>query len=270
MLGKLFKHEFKETAKRLIPLNCILIVFTLLGCIFLGTNLFQQSSLALLSVSCTILYVLSIFALFVITGVYLTIRFYKTMYSNQGYLTHTLPVSTGSILNTKILVSVFWVCIATIVTILSVFALVRVAAGVSWESMDLSHMKYVFATAFGLSVPEVFFYIGMTLILSCFSVVLMVCASLSIGQLFSQHRILGSVAAFVAIYMVQQMVGTVIIFILGMQSSIFDFEGRTETAAAFPGFYRGMFGASLIELAFFSIVFYGVSYYLTKKKLNLE
>lgn len=270
MLGKLFKHEFKETAKRLIPLNCILIAFTLLGCIFLGTNLFQQKSLAVLSVSCTILYVLSIFALFIITGVYLTIRFYKTMYSNQGYLTHTLPVSTGSILNTKILVSAFWICIASIVTILSIFALVRVAAGASWESADFNQIKYVFTTAFGLSFPEVSFYIIVTLLLTCISSVLMVCASLSIGQLFSQHRILGSVAAFIAIYMVQQIAGTAIIFILGIQSSVFDFAEKAETAAAFHGFYRGIFGASLIELVFFSIAFYSISYFLTKKKLNLE
>lgn len=266
MLGKLFKHEFKETARRLIPLNFILLAFTALGCVFLKTNLFRENSLIILSLSCTMIYVLSIFALFIITGVYLTIRFYKTMYSSQGYLTHTLPVSTGAILNTKILVSVFWIGIAAVVTALSILALIRVAAGDAWQSIDLSAL---YSTA-GLSVPALFSYIGAVLILSCFSSVLMMCASLSIGQLCSQHRILGSIGAFIAIYMIQQFIGTAIIFLLGMQSFIFDFEGRAETTASFSGFYHNIFGASLAELALFSVVFYCISYYLTKKKLNLE
>ena len=270
MLGKLFKHEFKETAKRLIPLNLIILIFTALGCILIGARLFHQESLSVLSVSYIFIYILSIFALFVITGVYLTIRFYRTMYSNQGYLTHTLPVSTGSILNTKILVSAFWICIAFIITVLSIFTLVRVAAGDAWQSLDFNSFNYMISEAFGIGYGKFWFYVISILILTCFSTILMIFASLSIGQMFSQHRILGSIGAFIAIYIVQQIVGTITMFILGIQSIAFEPTEQVESAAFLSKLYHHVFTAALAESALFVVAFYGICYYLTKKKLNLE
>ena len=88
MLRKLFKHEFKETAKLLLPLDLVLLAVTVIGCILLGSSILQNESLQMLSFSCMMIYILSIFALFIITAVYLTVRFYKTMYAAQGYLTH--------------------------------------------------------------------------------------------------------------------------------------------------------------------------------------
>ncbi len=270
MLGKFIKHELKETAKHLIPLNLILVLFTVVGCILVGTGLFHQESVSVLSAFYIFIYILSIFALFIITGVYLTIRFWKTMYSNQGYLTHTLPVSTGAILNTKILVSAFWVCAAFIITVLSIFALVRVSAGDTWHSIDMSTFKYMVTSTFGIGYGTFWLYIILTLILSSFSVILMIFASLSIGQLFSQHRILGSAGAFVVLYMIQQIAGIIALCILSIQTAAFDPETQIESAAFLSKLYHGMFTSALIELIFFIVVFYGTCYYLTKKKLNLE
>ena len=117
MLGKMIKHELQETGKILIPLNLIVLGIMLLNAVFLGLDLFQKGYLKMIPTFSLMLYVLGLFALFVLTAVYLTMRFYKTMYSNQGYLTHTLPLSTTAILNTKILTAVLWLVIAFAATI---------------------------------------------------------------------------------------------------------------------------------------------------------
>lgn len=46
MLGKLFKHEFKDTGKVLLPLNLALIGVTIIGMVVLGLRIFDTDSIA--------------------------------------------------------------------------------------------------------------------------------------------------------------------------------------------------------------------------------
>ena len=46
MLGKYMKHEFKETGKLMIPLNLVILVFTLLGMVMLGSRLLSTPAMA--------------------------------------------------------------------------------------------------------------------------------------------------------------------------------------------------------------------------------
>ena len=56
-------------------------------------------------------YVLFIFAIVVATYVYLAIRFQKNLFSDEGYLTHTLPVSPTKLIWSKMLVAWAWIAI---------------------------------------------------------------------------------------------------------------------------------------------------------------
>ena len=90
MLKKLFKYEFKSTAKIMLILYAILIITTSVGSVVLySLDLDQagESKLAsILSVSAIVLYILAIFAVLIVMYVYLCVHFYRTMYSAQGYL----------------------------------------------------------------------------------------------------------------------------------------------------------------------------------------
>lgn len=269
MLGKLFKHEFRETAKPLIPLNLILVALTIIGCILLGSSFLQNDSLELLAFSSLIIYTLSIFALFIITMVYLTVRFYKTMYSSQGYLTHTLPVSAASIINTKILVASFWILVASGITFLSVLLLVRVAAGNEWNPSDFATMRNEMETVFGIGFPEMMLYIVLSIILSCFSMTLMVFASLAIGQLFGQHRIIAAIVTFIVFYIIQQMLSVIVLFILGI-GNMDDLTAAETATIDLSSFYRCTFLTGIIGAVVFCIIFYITGHYITSKHLNLE
>ena len=105
MLKKLFKYEFKSTAKIMLILYAILIITTSVGSVVLySLDLDQagESKLAsILSVSAIVLYILAIFAVLIVMYVYLCVHFYRTMYSAQGYLTHTLPGKSTCSLSRK-------------------------------------------------------------------------------------------------------------------------------------------------------------------------
>jgi len=110
MLGKLLKHEWKGIYK----VGCLFLV-ALLGVSFLGWLAFQSpmwrslaedtvyqsgvlSLLDVASVFTLFLYALMLVAASVGIMVYLAIHFYKTMYTDEGYLTHTLPVTKNKLL----------------------------------------------------------------------------------------------------------------------------------------------------------------------------
>lgn len=53
-------------------------------------------------------YVISMFAVYVGTSIFLIYRFYTSTYGDQGYLLHTLPVDTHHIILAKVSVSALW------------------------------------------------------------------------------------------------------------------------------------------------------------------
>ncbi len=264
MLGKLIKHEFKTSAKLLIPLNLIVIGITLIGCLLFRSGLLQTLHVEFLNAVFLFLYIISLFALFILTAVYLTMRFYKTMYSSQGYLTHTLPVSSASILNTKILTSVFWVLLALIITACSIWFLIRSASGVTISPEEFRILQERFFNEMGIEIGSFLATIAGTVTVSCFTSVLMIFASLSVGQLFRQYRIPAAIGACIVFYFIQQIASVILLLLLGINAM------EHASSAAQGDFTKLLLGSVTAEELLFAVAYYILCYYFTKKKLNLE
>ncbi len=263
MLGKLFKHEMQETAKLLLPLCLIVIAATLLGAVFIQTGLFENPHLTTIAAIYMILYVFSIFALFILSAIYLMIRFYKTMYSSQGYLTHTLPVSSFAVLNTKILSALIWLISVSAICILSVMTLVFNAAGYP-DSASINNIIDGISTVFNLPFAAAACLIVVAVLIFYLSAILMIYTCFSIGQLFGQYRIPAAIVAYVVLYIIQQIVSLVSLFIFGI--TVFDNVNIEQSDI----FYRHIMLLLVTEAAVFSAAYYSICQYITKKKLNLE
>ncbi len=113
MLGKLFKYEWRSISKLLLPIHGFVLLFALLSRFYFtisgGTD-------ALLNTDSTIigtLTMLLIFALVIVissiaifTYIYSGYHFYKNVFTDQGYLTNTLPVTPSQLLLSKELASI--------------------------------------------------------------------------------------------------------------------------------------------------------------------
>lgn len=276
MLGKLIKHEFKDTGKVLLPLNLALIGVTIIGMIVLGLKIFETDNIAIgfLIVALVLFYILAIVALFIVTYIYLMIRFYRSMYSSEGYLTHTLPISTFSILNTKILVSVFWAFLTMLLSVASVFALIFTALGASGElsSVDWSYfwseMEYVFGTSIGAVIGWGLLF----MLISSFSGLLMIYCSISIGQLFNKYKVGAAIVTYVIIYIVLQIVS----MIVSLSHGLFTVNNTEYYTSVYNELttFRELFGSSLtvsmIQSIVLIIIYYVTCVYISNKKLNLE
>ncbi len=280
MLGKLLKHEFRATGKLLGPLNLFLILVAIIGNIVLhfgyktadpqnALMIISNTAFSGLSIFIIAIYSLTIFTLIILTAVYLTVRFYKTMYGNQGYLTHTLPVSTTTVLNVKLLAAVFWMLVAFAIAILSLFILS--CSENPFDSITLSRLRDETLAQTGFHLEVLLLIIAVLIITVCASLVLMVCASLAIGQLFNQFRIPAAIGAYVVFYIIQQVISLLSLGSLGI-AQINALQQASGQLSVMPdsSFFHWLFCLIIIEEIAYAVIYYLICYFITKKKLNLE
>lgn len=157
MLGKLMGAEWKALWKPVVLLLGIMVAAGVVGTAsFHGveaasgyytasSSFFTSASMGLLMLSlfCGFLVWAAMVALFV----YVVVRFYRTMFTDQGYLTLTLPVSTGQLVAAKFLMAYLVVAVAGFV---STFLFSLMMTAVSAGELSLSWMFAAAGGMFGL------------------------------------------------------------------------------------------------------------------------
>lgn len=115
MLGKLFKYEIKDTS-RLIPF------FYLITAVMAGLSLLSgKLELGWFKATSSLLLLLVGIAVFVVTLVVICMRFYKNLYSNEGYLSFTLPLKPHLHLVSKAIVSFGWMLLSVLISMGAIF-----------------------------------------------------------------------------------------------------------------------------------------------------
>lgn len=115
MLGKLFKYEIKDTS-RLIPF------FYLITAVMAGLSLLSgKLELGWFKATSSVLLLLVGIAVFIVTLVVICMRFYKNLYSNEGYLSFTLPLKPHLHLVSKAIVSFGWMLLSVLISMGAIF-----------------------------------------------------------------------------------------------------------------------------------------------------
>lgn len=269
MLGKLLKHEWNATMKVLLPANGVIILMTILGRIMLGLNVFETDSeiVALIGVLCLMLYILSLFAVCIACTIYIAVRFYKTVYTDEGYLLHTLPVTSTEITWSKMLIGALWNLITSIVISASVFVLVFGCLSPGSFGEMMNQLSNLISTYLGsVFTGWVIFGIFLTILTSFYST-LWIFAAVSFGQLMSKHKVLGAFIGYAIGYIVSQVVSTVVLIISGLtnQAMLLD-----ESVDAVITYVNTTFGISFVIALVFTVLYYFFTSYMMKRRLNLD
>lgn len=270
MLGKLYKQDMKATKKLFYPSYVVFIIVFILNKVMMEIGIAFNSNNTIINyiqVLCMTLYIICIVGLFVLTSVFIVTHFYKTMSGEQGYLTHTLPVKTNTIIFSKLLNAIMWQIITTILIFLSFCVL-----SIGHVSLSDWQMVWNEFTAIFREYPEVEHFltlfvieIALTLILSLLHTPLMFYASIAIGHLFNKHKVGGAVLAYIAIYVVQQVISTISLAVCG-----FFTYNSLDNMVDFYRVYHNLMLFSLIFTTIITIIFYFITNFIFQKKLNLE
>lgn len=221
----------------------------------------------IISAIALVIYILAIFAIYCMDFVYLCYHYNKTMYSSQGYLTHTLPVSPAATFGAKILVFFTWMFISALLLVLSVVIFMQIGTGgellrelgaYSWN--DFNILAY---GLFGMSAPALLLMFLAEAVLSILQLILWITASMAIGQLFQKSRTAATILAAFCFSVASQIISTLFLVVSGYGTGMF-LEGDIDS------FMSVSTSGSLVMNAVFVAVLYGICVYINKKKLNLE
>lgn len=275
MLKKLLKYDWKSVSLLLLILHGILLVYTLIGRLGIAFGLSGAGDTMVSSVTTMygiaaglyiFVYVLFIFAIGVATYVYLAIRFQKNLFSDEGYLTHTLPVSPTKLIWSKMLVAWAWIAIDLVCVIVLVFLLVLFKE-TSGPIGDLFHEFIAIFTGDYGTQNQIFTII---LILSMLAQLFgfyttLALFSMCLGSLFKTHKILGAIVSFFGINIVFSLLSTILMFVVPAWSPV-----TYETSALTGSQQNGLFLCYLVLYLVCSVIFFLGSRYILSKKLNLE
>lgn len=268
MLGKLIKYEFKVTSKVLIPIHIFLVVITMIGILLLKTKVFQNDDMIFISIGFAGFYIFTLLAGSFAVTVYLFAHLYRNLFTKQGYLMFTLPVLPSHLLYSKSIVGFFWYILNTVTTLLSSVLLILAADGLKFFN-ELTGSKAGFAEIFGFTPVQFLLLFMIFSIVSSFYSLSVINFSILIGQLFEKYRIVAAGVTYFIIYIIQQILST----LLFMPTSYYIFSNISETntiGEALTSFYRSLFIYMVIINFILAVIFNLVSRYIINKKINLE
>lgn len=288
MLGKLLKHEWKRTWRvgGILLLGLVLVSF--FGWFSFQAPLWKSMSDSsrytgvsvwdLLSFGTLFLYIIMLIGLNYGMLIYLGVHFYKTMYTDEGYLTHTLPVSKHQLLLSKILNSALWELLMAVGIFLSVVTLllsmvqVFLPEGYSWADVwnamvhEMGYVDDMFREMFGMGKNR---YLAMTLLvqlISPFCSMTILFGAISLGQLFSKHRVLMAIVSYVGIMIVANLISSMV----RSAFSVNQISRYTSDNALVGGYVNVTMWISTVLSVVEAVGLYFVSHYVISKRLNME
>lgn len=230
---------------------------------------YRASILDALSIVTIIMYAFMLVGVMYGILIYLGVHFYRTMYTDQGYLTHTLPVTKHQLLGSKILVSGLWMMFISLAIFLSVVILISslitavMPAGYSlmeaWGEIfgALGEWSEWFRNELDFNFVRTLAVFLFSAVISPFTMVMVLFGSISVGQFFTRFRVLMAIVCYIGILIIQSILGSLLQNVVLWQSSLGIYIDSTN-----------IFNA-LINLLM-SIVLYVLSWLVISKKLNME
>ena len=296
MLSKLIKHEFRNSWRLILILNVAAIVLAF--CVMLLIRgyaqvypfMFREDAMffdwedfyAFLSTSFIILYVVFMIAANVIVYLFLSMRFYREIYSEAGYLMHALPVTKGQLLWSHLICSGLWLlefALLDVVCILIALAGIPEAYAVLFREFGAFAAELMaWAAEHPVVTVQIVVMIALTLLswlLAPFAQMLQTYCAISLGQVFKTHRVIGAVVMYFVISFATGIASQVLAFILMMSfggtMARMDMIASPLTATQMM---LGIVDVAMVIALFFSaalcVGFFLITHHWMKNRLNLE
>lgn len=281
MFVKSIKYELRSVARIIVPLLIIFLCaamimslgFMLDGRVF-GFSKKAESSETILAVLFALaegfigvgLFVLMI-AINIAVYILIIHRFYVSFFTDEGYLTFTLPVTIDCHLTVKIVSMFFWNLATLIVTLLGGL----IIFGGLYIGYTEKATEFLSGISFMLEIllsglTQTIGHIGIQVVLSVLAFLatsisqsLLIYFSICLGcMLFKKHRLLGAIVGIFAVNAIYSLVSTIGSYILTFFSLVSEVGYLVTT------------GLSIVLAIIGTIAVYRGTRYILQKKLNLD
>ena len=269
MVKKLFKHEINAYLRIMLPVYGCLMIVAILGRFI---QLFEADTTvyAVINGSSIFAYVVGVLICFGFSTFFSVVRFYKNLFTGEGYLTFTLPATPTQHLWVKLLTSLLFGFTSLIVVILS---LMVIMAGDVFNEVTkaLVYMAKIFIPKIGFHIWLYLLEGVILLILTASFGVLLYYTCISIGQLSKKNRVLCAVGVYIGYYFITQILGTIFMVVMTFLATTPFMEAIARFAVDHTyAFIHIILCILIVFTAVMSLVCFIITRHVMTKKLNLE
>lgn len=275
MLKKLLRHELIETWKiPAISISTSLIV-TMACALYFYMAPYPETDVALNVGNFALLmgYSLLMSCASLLIVVYLGIRFYKNLYTDEGYLMHTLPVCPWMLITSKALVGVLWSYLGSFLMFLTMVPVLTLALPKTAEmtNADINLVRETLSGFIGKRPLEIFFFLVPYMLVGCAFSILVLYAAISLGQLFNRHKVLASILCFLGLQALLS-TATSLLMLPGMTGVIIKHADDTQQfmAVVMPSMMRTVYIISFFADIILTAAAFWLTNYIMQKNLNLD
>lgn len=276
MLSKLLKYDLRALFKYwwIVALSSVCLTFV--GGISLKIFLYPTTNadtplVTVLAFFGLIVTVIGLSAFLMATEIFIYVRFYQNLFSDEGYLTFTLPVRRRDILNSKIISGL----IVNFLTVILLFAEILVIIIIGIDQPTL----YVWSESIGMflrgtlellgawsAVYIIEALVGILLIVTAGYLLTLICITFA-SVVAKKHKIIAAIAFY-------YITNAVISFIsqMGLMFGSVSLAGILEGIPTDSHFaVLSLMALSLVlSVGAIALALYSVEHYLLDKKLNLS
>ena len=282
MVGKLLKYDLKAYFRVLAPAYLTLWAIALANRIIqffepsiesMSAGLASATAYNIVFYSSVVAMVLAALVVLVLSFIQIIVIFYRNLFSREGYLSFTLPVSTDQHLGAKVIG-------AFIVELASILAVVVAAVIASFGEMLVECWKAFFyilgmlraeiveefgAGHFGGWTAEFIIAVFVSMVLN----ILFYYLCITLGQRAKKNRVLAAFGVFFLFYVVMQVLTTLFIIFASVNPEFFENIANLIVRNAPGSLHLCMWIAILVSAAI-AVLEYFIVRRLINRRLNLE
>lgn len=291
MLNKLIRYEWKAVSGMNVLLAAISAGVCLLGMLYLQTPMWKELVSGgsspygyagftkifgvLAGMGAMFIYVVMLSGVMFAQMIYFGVRYYGSMFSDQGYLTHTLPVKPEELLISKVFTAGGWTLLLNLLLI--VLSCILIIAGVCgavdatftevWEELGEVFRDIFLDDRYGQVNSEAVFKLLLWILLAVlnpFFNTAILFGALTLGHYSRKNKGLMGILAYIGVLFVRIMLRNVVSFILNLSTakSWGRYEGLVQNNLSY---YSGYLVNILLAVGLMIW-----TYHILKKHLNLE
>lgn len=274
MFAKLLKHEWRAVSGALSILSLAALGAAAVATIVLRLLISYGDKAPALSTVGGLLLIGSILALVVYAVgslIFLLFRFYKSRYTDEGYLTFTLPVTNHQILLSSLLIMLAWSAITITVVFFGLAMIILMGTTTSGLiNTELLRDLRVIADAISTimtgqtKAQAITILAGVSIVVSFLMSTMLMVTAITIGSIAAKkHKVLASIAAYYIINMGVSLITSLVSIPIMINSA--NASSLSELASGTIGLLSFQVGLELVII----VAGYFVTAHLMKKKLDL-
>lgn len=274
MFAKLLKHEWRAVSGALSILSLAALGAAAVATIVLRLLISYGDKAPALSTVGGLLLIGSILALVVYAVgslIFLLFRFYKSRYTDEGYLTFTLPVTNHQILLSSLLIILAWSAITITVVFFGLAMIILMGTTTSGLiNTELLQDLRVIADAISTimtgqtKAQAITILAGVSIVVSFLMSTMLMVTAITIGSIAAKkHKVLASIAAYYIINMGVSLITSLVSIPIMINSA--NASSLSELASGTIGLLSFQVGLELVII----VAGYFVTAHLMKKKLDL-